>query len=74
MQFYKTAMDLSRDITKDLLAKLSDTDKVPDCPAYFVRYIRTRILNLLYVNLSLARARNVRLLLLMSIGKKIRKH
>lgn len=45
MQFYKTAMDLSRDITKDLLAKLSDTDKVPDCPAYFVRYIRTRILN-----------------------------
>ena len=39
MQFYKTAMDLSRDITKDLLAKLSDTDKVPDCPAYFVRYI-----------------------------------
>ena len=45
MQFYKTAMDLSRDIAKDLLAKLSDTDKVPDCPAYFVRYIRTRILN-----------------------------
>ena len=45
MQFYKTAMDLSRDITKDLLTKLSDTDKVPDCPAYFVRYIRTRILN-----------------------------
>ena len=28
MQFYKTAMDLSKDITKDLLAKLSDTIKV----------------------------------------------
>ena len=28
MQFYKTAMNLSRDITKDLLAKLLEQHKI----------------------------------------------
>lgn len=45
MQFYKLATDISKDITNDLLRKLTDADKVPDCPAFFVRYIRERILN-----------------------------
>lgn len=45
MQFYKTAMDLSKAITLDLLRKMSDDKAVPDAPAYFIRYMRERILN-----------------------------
>lgn len=40
MQFYKTAMDLSKAITLDLLRKMSDDKAVPDAPAYFIRYMK----------------------------------